>query len=145
MAANSQTISSDAFSWMKSFVFKISLKFVPKGPIDNNPALFQIMAWRRIGDKPLSEPILIRFTDAFMRLLWALWADFIHILSWVFMDPLRNRVVCDAIISCDGILNNKSRWILKLVRFKWSFASNFGTRYPSLVISLWIISGGSTG
>ena len=38
---------------------QISLKFVPKGPIDNIPALFQIMAWRRPGDKPLSEPMLI--------------------------------------------------------------------------------------
>ena len=27
----------------------ISLKFVPKGPIDNIPALLQIMAWRRPG------------------------------------------------------------------------------------------------
>ena len=39
---------------------KISLKFVPKGPIDNIPALVQIMAWRRPGDKPLSEPIMVR-------------------------------------------------------------------------------------
>ena len=31
---------------------KISLKFVPKGPINNNPALVQIMAWRRSDDKP---------------------------------------------------------------------------------------------
>ena len=38
---------------------KISLKFVPKGPINNNPALVQIMAWRRSGDKPLSEPIMV--------------------------------------------------------------------------------------
>ena len=38
---------------------KISLKFVPKGPINNNPALVQIMAWRRSGDKPLSEPMLV--------------------------------------------------------------------------------------
>ena len=28
---------------------EISLKFVPKGPIDNIPALVQIMAWRRSG------------------------------------------------------------------------------------------------
>ena len=35
---------------------KISLKFVPKGPINNIPALVEIMAWRRPGDKPLSEP-----------------------------------------------------------------------------------------
>ena len=40
------------------FSIKISLKFVPKGPINNNPALVQIMAWRRSGDKPLSEPMM---------------------------------------------------------------------------------------
>ena len=49
-----------------SILIKISLKFVPKGPIDNNLALVQIMAWRRIGDKPLSEPMMTRFTDAYM-------------------------------------------------------------------------------
>ena len=47
-------------------LMKISLKYVPKGPIDNNPALVLIMAWR-IGDKPLSEPMLTRFIDAYMR------------------------------------------------------------------------------
>ena len=40
MAAVSQTIFSDAFSWMKfCILFKISLKFVAKDPIDKNPAL----------------------------------------------------------------------------------------------------------
>ena len=38
---------------------KFSLKFVPKGPINNIPALVQIMAWRRPGDMPLSEPMLV--------------------------------------------------------------------------------------
>ena len=38
---------------------KISLKFVPKGPINNDPALVQIMAWRRPDDKPLSEPMMV--------------------------------------------------------------------------------------
>ena len=37
---------------------KISLKFVPKGSVYNIPALVQIMAWRRPGDKPLSEPMM---------------------------------------------------------------------------------------
>ena len=32
----------------------ISLKFIPKGPINNIPELVQIMAWRRPGDKLLS-------------------------------------------------------------------------------------------
>ena len=46
---------------------KISPNFVPNGSINNIPALVQIMAWRPIGDKPLSEPMLTRFTDASMR------------------------------------------------------------------------------
>ena len=39
---------------------KNSLKFVPKGLINNIPALVLIMAWRPPGDKPLSEPMLVR-------------------------------------------------------------------------------------
>ena len=39
---------------------EISLKFIPKDPINNIPALVQKMAWRRQGDKPLSEPIMVR-------------------------------------------------------------------------------------
>ena len=38
---------------------KISLKFVRRGPINNNPALVQIMAWPRSGDKPLSEAMMV--------------------------------------------------------------------------------------
>ena len=37
----------------------ISLKFVPKGLINNIPALVQIMAWHRPGDKPLSETMMV--------------------------------------------------------------------------------------
>ena len=39
---------------------KISLKFVPKGPINNIPALVQIIAWRPPGDKPLSGPMMVK-------------------------------------------------------------------------------------
>ena len=38
---------------------KISLKFVPKGKIDKIQPLVQIMAWRRPGDKPLSQPMMV--------------------------------------------------------------------------------------
>ena len=38
-------------------VIKMWLNFVPKGPINN--ILVQIMAWRRIGDKQLSEPMMV--------------------------------------------------------------------------------------
>ena len=40
-------------------LIKISLKFVLKGQINNIPALVQIMAWHRPGDKPLSEPMMV--------------------------------------------------------------------------------------
>ena len=38
---------------------RISLKFVPKVRNNNIPSLVQIMAWRRPGDKPLSEPMVV--------------------------------------------------------------------------------------
>ena len=61
---NEQHFAEDIF---KSIFFyenvwipiKISLKFVSKGPINNIPALVQIMAWRHSGDKPLSEPMMV--------------------------------------------------------------------------------------
>ena len=37
---------------------KMSLKFAPKGSINNIPPLVQIMAWHRPCDKPLSEPMM---------------------------------------------------------------------------------------
>ena len=37
----------------------ISLKFVPKGLINDIPSSVQIMAWRRPGDKPLSDPMIV--------------------------------------------------------------------------------------
>ena len=45
---------------------EISLKFIPKGPIKNIPALVQIMAWRRPGDKPLFEPVMVSLHAASM-------------------------------------------------------------------------------
>ena len=43
-------------NWCNSIM--ISLECVPKSPIESNPALDQIMAWQRICDKPLFEPII---------------------------------------------------------------------------------------
>ena len=74
---------------------EMSLKFVLKGPINDISALVQKMAWRRPGDKPLSEPMMvtllthicvtrpqwarmIKFKDVYLRHLWPtspLWSD----------------------------------------------------------------------
>ena len=64
MGAISQTTLSVAFWWMKMLEFRLNF---PKGPIHNIPALVQVMAWRRLGDKSLSEPMMAVFTDAYMR------------------------------------------------------------------------------
>ena len=45
--------------WKSLILIKISLKFIPKGLIHNVPALVQIIAWRRPGEKPLSELMLV--------------------------------------------------------------------------------------
>ena len=42
-----------------SIAIEISLNFVPNGPINYNPVLVKIMAWRQLGDKPLSEPMMV--------------------------------------------------------------------------------------
>ena len=76
------------FSMIKNvwISIKISLKFIIKGPVNNIPALVQIMAWRRPGDKPLSEPIVVslpthicvtrpQWVNASLR--W-LWCKYIH-------------------------------------------------------------------
>ena len=47
-------------------LIQIPLKFVPKGQIDYKSVLVRVMAWRRTGDRPLPEPMLTQFTDAYM-------------------------------------------------------------------------------
>ena len=66
MAAIWQTTNTNAFSRLK-IPIQIPVKFVPRGPIDNKPALVQVMTLNRTGDKPLPERMLIQFTDAYMR------------------------------------------------------------------------------
>ena len=46
-----------SFVTEKFCILKISLKFVPMGPFDNEPALVQKMAWCQGGDGPLPEPM----------------------------------------------------------------------------------------
>ena len=58
---NGQHFADDRFSFFIENVrisIKISLEVVPKGPINNIPALVELMAWCRPG-VPLSEPMMI--------------------------------------------------------------------------------------
>ena len=92
MAAILKTIFSDAFSWLKSFLFWLEfhtrfqwiitskvficqmlheyfdhITFYSANIQTENPgSLVYIMDWRQMGDKPLSEPMLTHFTDEHM-------------------------------------------------------------------------------
>ena len=54
--AISQTTFSSAFSC--KIILNSDQMLVPKGPINNIPTWVQIMAWRRPGEKPLSDPMM---------------------------------------------------------------------------------------
>ena len=73
--AISQTTISNTFSWMKMLECRLKFHwsvFLRVGPINNILSLVQIMAWRRPGDKPLSEPMMVRFPThiCVIRLQW---------------------------------------------------------------------------
>ena len=60
-------LADDIFKWIFSnengrILIQISLKFVPRSPIGNKPALVQEMGWRRTGDKPLRELMMTQFS-----------------------------------------------------------------------------------
>ena len=86
---------------------KFSLKFVPKGPINNIPALVQIMAWRRPGDKPLSEPMMVRLpthicvTRPRLFLYAELWVTpLLHAELWLFAHTPR----CISVLSLPVVI-----------------------------------------
>ena len=65
-------LADDNFKWIffnenDRIQTRISLRFVARSPIDNKPALVQVMAWRRTDDKPLPELMQTQFTDAYVR------------------------------------------------------------------------------
>ena len=65
-------LADDIFTWIflnetGTIPIQISLKFVPKSPIDKKSVLVHVMAWSRSGYKPLPEPMMAQFTDAYMR------------------------------------------------------------------------------
>ena len=77
---------------------KISLKLVPKFRINNIPALVQIMAWRRPGDKPLSEPMMVSILThiCVIRPQWVNGCDATCILQYVhvIMSSQSSQNVC---------------------------------------------------
>ena len=46
---------------------EISLKYISRDLVNKYSSLIQIMAWHHKRDKPLSEPMMVQFTGAYMR------------------------------------------------------------------------------
>ena len=62
MAAISQTTLSNTFSWMKVWLFRLKFHWslFLRVQLIISQHWFRLMAWRRPGDKPLSEPLTVR-------------------------------------------------------------------------------------
>ena len=65
-------LTGDIFKWIfynenDRTPIQILLKCVRRSPIDSKLVLVQVVAWRRIGDKPLPGSMMTQFTDAYMR------------------------------------------------------------------------------
>ena len=56
-------------------------RFVPRSPINNIPALVQIMAWHRPDDKPLSEPMMVSLLTR-IYVAWPQWVKHKYPFSW---------------------------------------------------------------
>ena len=87
---------SNAFSWMKLWIsLKFSLKFVPAGPINNIPALVQIMAWYRPGNKPLSEPMMSRL-PTHICVTWPQWVKYFksNLICTYYNNYLIQPLIC---------------------------------------------------
>ena len=99
---------------------KISLRFVPKGPINNIPALVQIMAWRRSGDKPLSESMMVSspMHICVTRPQWvnSLWPS--DAIWWHTSGSILAQVMACCLVATSHSLNQCWLWI-KSPRGQW--------------------------
>ena len=88
------------------FSLKFHWKLIPNFNWQHNRALVQIMAWCRMGDKPLPEPIVAWSTDAYMRYSYPMSWNKCHRLKIVgcigliLMWPMRQMVLKKGISGC---------------------------------------------
>ena len=92
---------------------RISLKFVPKVPIDNKASLVQIMAWHWIGNKPLFEPWPIQIWQAYQQ--QCCW-DVCQISMW-YKNFISQS--CGFKTSQFDVVNQMSSGILALAPITW--------------------------
>ena len=101
---------------------KISLKLVPKGQINNIPSLFEIMAWRRPGDKPLSEAMMVSLPThiCVTRPQWFKYIEIIYFLRLFY-------IIVRRILPVGGGLRRR----------KTSIVSNFLFKRTQVLFPIW--------
>ena len=97
---------------------KISLKFVPRGPMNNIPALVQIMAWRRIVYIVSTYQNMIAiFRESIIHTSWFCHACYVGTLKWRLRRTLYilysiykiyTRIYC-ALLCCGHIISSCAR------------------------------------
>ena len=97
-------------------LIQISVKFIPKVPINNNFVLIQIMAWCWTGGMPLSEPMMAKLTGAPLMLLMCTYDMVIcfNMICFALYDACKtshswvNMMVADGLASvwCQDISNH---------------------------------------
>ena len=110
---------------------KLSLKFVPKSPIKNTPALVQIMACRLVGAKLLYEPMMIKV------------ATHICVIrpQWVNILALNYTTVFLLLISRHAMSNTETRFSAYGSQMCEHFNIHIGMRFLNsrvLLYKLWI-------
>ena len=144
---------------------KFSLNIVLGGPINNIPSLVQIMAWRRLGDKPLSEPMMVlllthicvtrpqwvklasaisthpetlqfRTTDNYGRLAIKKWGD--NVESEIYVKPI--------MFHSENMTAAKSLWTdFSIIEKPMVAMLETGSSLTTLKVSAMIISGATSG
>ena len=108
-------------------LIKISLKFVSKGPISIILALVQIMARRRSGDKPLSEPMLVRL-PMHICVTRPQWVNLYASVNWVIiisengLSPVQHQAIVSTstdVLSIGPLGTNFSEIQIKVQQFSY--------------------------
>ena len=73
----------DFLEWKLWILINISLKFVPEGKINNISALVQIMIWCLVGDKSLSEPMVVSLL-VHRCVTQPQWVNFLPYIPYIF-------------------------------------------------------------
>ena len=99
---NGRHLSDAIFKWIFLnenvwILIKISLKFAPKCLINNIPALVQIMAWCRLGNKPLSGPVMVRLLThiciTWFESIWVILTVLFMVKADTIIQPMQADLV----------------------------------------------------